>query len=162
MAITAIDSNEIISEPRPKVVPGPTPSSLPGYPAGGCVHRLWQAVQCRTWRWCADRSCVLGPCPEKNPRCIHQQQKCDGRRSPEANQWTVRHRGWNTGITGVRASCSQTAAKQSVTDVAAWMDGGEEWHAVEKIQTGRSVQLCTESVGRPLLLQWWRTGGDGQ
>ncbi|UXL27036.1 IS66 family transposase [Escherichia coli] len=33
-------------------------------------------------RWCTDRSCVLGPCPAKNPRCIHQQQKCDGRRSP--------------------------------------------------------------------------------
>ena len=28
MAITAIDSNEVISEPRPKVVPGPTPLSL--------------------------------------------------------------------------------------------------------------------------------------
>lgn len=22
---------------------------------------------------------MLGPCPEKNPLCIHQQQKCDGR-----------------------------------------------------------------------------------
>ncbi|HHW7485045.1 MULTISPECIES: IS66 family transposase [Escherichia] len=25
-----------------------TPPPLPGYPAGGCVHRLRQAVQCRT------------------------------------------------------------------------------------------------------------------
>ena len=28
-----------------------------------------------------------------------------------------------------------------------------------KIQTGRMVQLCTESVGRTLLLQCWRSGG---
>ncbi|BDB91034.1 hypothetical protein VEGS20_44400 (plasmid) [Escherichia coli] len=27
-----------------------------------------------------------GPMPGENPRCIHQQQKCDGRRSTEANQ----------------------------------------------------------------------------
>ncbi|EAB0838489.1 transposase [Escherichia coli] len=30
------------------LLPGATPPPLPGYPAGGCVHRLRQVVQCRT------------------------------------------------------------------------------------------------------------------
>ena len=42
------------------------------------------------------------------------------------------------------------------------MNGWWKKHAVEKIQTGRSVHLCTESVVRTLLLQWWRSGGGRQ
>ncbi|EHX83864.1 hypothetical protein ECDEC14C_4682, partial [Escherichia coli DEC14C] len=51
-----------------------------------------------------------------------------------------------------RLAARQQRSKALLTSLHEW-NGGEEWHAVEKIQTGRSVQLCTESVGRPLLLQ---------
>ena len=46
-----------------------------------------------------------------------------------------------------RLAVRQQRSKALLTSLHEWM--------VEKngIQTGRSVQLCTESVGRPLLLQ---------
>ncbi|MCU7735539.1 IS66 family transposase [Escherichia coli] len=37
----------VLTEPAGET-PVATPPPLPGYPVGGCVHRLRQAVQCRT------------------------------------------------------------------------------------------------------------------
>ncbi|WP_431021638.1 IS66 family transposase [Escherichia coli] len=89
----------------------------------------------------------------KNPRCIHQQQKCDGE---EALKRISELYAIEDEIRGLpeseRLAVRQQRSKVLLTSLHEWMVE-KNGTLSKKSRLGRSVQLCTESVGCPLLLQ---------
>ena len=96
--------------------------------------------QCKNVKVVHRQKLRAGPMPGENPRCIHQQQKCDGRRSTEANQRNCTPSRMKYGDYRSQRSLLVSSSEVPLTSLHEWMVE-KNGTLSKKIQTGRSVQL---------------------